>query len=58
MNRAISATRVKVERTFGTSKRGYGFQRARYLGCAKVNLQFLLSAMAFNLKKAALMVGP
>ena len=26
-------------------------------GCAKVKLEFLLNAMAFNLKKAALMVG-
>ena len=57
MNRVISGLRGKVERAFGTLKRDYGFQRARYLGCAKVKLEFLLNAMAFNLKKAALMVG-
>jgi IS5 family transposase len=57
MNRAISRLRGKVERAFGTLKRDYRFQRARYLGCAKVQLEFLLNAMAFNLKKAALMVA-
>ncbi len=39
------------------TKRDYVFPRARYLGCAKVKLEFLLNAVAFNLKKAALMVG-
>jgi IS5 family transposase len=57
MNRAISRLRGKVERAFGTLKRDYRFQRARYLGCAKVQLEFLLNAMAFNLKKAALMLA-
>ena len=53
-NRQISSVRAKVERAFGTLKRGYGFHRARYLGRAKVELEFLLNAMAFNLKKAVL----
>jgi IS5 family transposase len=57
MNRIISGLRGKVERGFGTLKRDYGFQRTRYLGCAKVKLEFLLDAIAFNLKKAALMVA-
>ena len=52
-NRQISSVRAKVERAFGTLKRGYGFHRARYLGRAKVELD-LLNAMAFNLKKAVL----
>ena len=56
-NRQISSVRSKVERAFGTLKRGYGFFRARYLGLAKVELEFLLNAMAFNLKKAVLKVG-
>jgi transposase, IS5 family len=56
-NRMISGVRAKVERVFGTLKRGYGFFRARYLGWAKVELEFMLNAMAFNLKKAVLMVG-
>jgi len=46
-----------VERVFGTLKRGYGFCRTRYLGVPKVELEFLLNAMAFNLKKAVLKVG-
>ena len=56
-NRLISSVRAKVERAFGTLKRGYGFFRARYLGLAKVELEFLLNAMAFNLKKAVLKGG-
>lgn len=56
-NRMISGVRSKVERAFGTLKRGYGFFRARYLGRAKVELEFMLNALAFNLKKAVLMVG-
>ena len=53
-NRQISSVRAKVERAFGTLKRGYGFHRARYLGRAKVELEFLLNSIAFNLKKAVL----
>jgi IS5 family transposase len=54
INSKISSVRARIERTFGTLKRGYGFCRTRYLGCAKVNEQFLLSAIAFNLKKACM----
>jgi IS5 family transposase len=56
-NRLISSFRAKVERSFGTLKRGYGFFRTRYLGMHKVELGFLPNAMAFNLKKAVLMTG-
>ncbi|WP_428562370.1 MAG: transposase [Solidesulfovibrio sp. DCME] len=52
----VSSVRSKMERAFGILKRGYGFFRARYLGLAKVELDFLLNAMAFNLKKAVLKV--
>ncbi len=41
-----------VERVFGTFRRGYGFQRSRYVGLAKVQGQLHLLAMAFNIKKA------
>ncbi len=51
-NRVISGVRYIVERGFGTFKRGYGFARARYVGLAKVEGEFHLVAMAFNLKKA------
>jgi IS5 family transposase len=40
-NRLLSSVRAKVERVFGTRKRGYGFFRARYPGVAKVELEFL-----------------
>ena len=49
MNRAIATVRGAVERAFGSMKKHYGLGRARYLGTAKVGMQFLLSAMAFNL---------
>jgi len=51
-NRLISAVRGIVERSFGTLKRTYGLCRASYLGIAKVEGEFLLAALAFNLKKA------
>ena len=56
LNRLISAVRYKVERSIGTLKRGYHFSRMRYLGLRKGTMEFLLNAMAFNLKKAAAMV--
>lgn len=57
INSSISSVRYIVERTFGTLKRSYGFYRTRYLGIAKTQCQFLLSAIAFNLKKAATFVS-
>ena len=55
VNRAISRFRGRVERAFGTLKKDHRMARARYLGCAKVGLQLMLDAIAFNLKKAARM---
>ena len=52
-NRLISAVRGTVERSFGTLKQVYGMARASYIGIAKVELEFLLCAIAFNLKKTA-----
>jgi IS5 family transposase len=56
INRLISSVRYKVERSIGTLKRGYHFSRMRYKGLKKGNMEFLLNATAFNLKKAAAMV--
>ena len=50
-NRLISAVSGTVERSFGTLKQVYGMARASYIGIAKVELEFLLCAIAFNLKK-------
>ncbi len=51
-NLSISSVRQIVERAFGTLKRGYDFFRSRYIGQAKVEGEFHILAMAFNLKKA------
>ena len=51
-NRLISAVRGIVERSFGTLKRCYGLHRTKYLGVVKVEAEFLLAALAFNIKKA------
>ncbi len=56
INRLISSVRYKVEQSIGTLKRGYQFFRMRYKGLKKGNMEFLLNAMAFNLKKAAAMI--
>jgi len=57
INRIISAFRYRVEQGMGTLKKHYGFTRMRYLGLSKGNMEFLLNAMAFNLKKAARMIA-
>jgi IS5 family transposase len=57
VNHAISRVRGSVERAFGSMKKHYGLSRAKYLGVGKVSMQLMLCAMAFNLKKAALMAG-
>jgi IS5 family transposase len=54
-NRLISAVRGIVERGFGTLKRCYGLHRTKYFGVVKVEAEFLLAALAFNLKKAVLL---
>ena len=52
-NKLISKVRYIVEQGFGTLKRGFGMSRASYMGTEKVNAQFTLKAMCFNLLKAA-----
>ncbi len=51
-NRQISSVRYIVERTFGTLKQHFHFYRSRYVGMRKVEAEFNLIAMAFNIKKA------
>ena len=55
-NKCLSCVRGKVERVVGTFKRNYGFARSRYIGTAKVEAELLLKSIAFNLKKAALLM--
>ena len=54
-NKNVSKVRYIVERAFGTMKRQYEFQRARYRGLKKVNAELHLIAMAYNIKKAVLL---
>ncbi len=56
INRLISSVRYKVEQAIGILKRIYHFYRMRYKGIHKGNMEFLLNGMAYNLKKAALMM--
>ena len=52
-NKRISKTRYIVERTNATTKNIFKFDRAKYIGLAKVKSQALLVAIAHNLLKAA-----
>lgn len=50
-NRILSKLRVPVERIFGTLKRSYGYNRARYLGLKKNTLQLTLMGITYNLRR-------
>lgn len=57
LNDLIARRRAAVETTFATWKRRMGLTRARYLGLAKVAGQVLLTAMAFNLRRLAVLTA-
>jgi IS5 family transposase len=50
-NRILSKLRCPVERIFGTLKRSYRYNRARYLGLRKSKLQLTMMSMAYNLRR-------
>jgi len=50
-NRAISAGRYVIERTFGSIHSWMCGGRARYRGLAKVHTQGVLEFMAYNIKR-------
>lgn len=52
INKLISKKRFIVEQSFGTLKRIFSFTRASYMTKPKVNAQFRLKAICFNLLKA------
>lgn len=52
-NRLISKTRQRIEKTFGTLKRWYGYTKVRYVGMKRNELQMFLLCISFNLKKWA-----
>lgn len=49
-NRLISKTRKKIEKTFGTFKRWYGYTKVRYIGLKRNSVQMFFVCMCFNLK--------
>jgi IS5 family transposase len=50
-NRQWSSVRCTVERVFGILKQHYGIAKARYLGLQRNQAQFMLAAMAYNIKR-------
>lgn len=52
-NKIISKRRFRVEQCFGTMKRLFGLDRARYFGLAKTHAQLAMAAIGQNLLKAA-----
>ena len=52
-NRLVSKRRFRVEQCFGTMKRLFGLQRARYFGVAKTHAQMVMAAISQTLLKAA-----
>lgn len=52
INKLISKTRYKVERTFGSIKRWFKSSYARYVGIEKMHTQHLIEAIAYNLYRS------
>lgn len=57
-NRSVAQVRCRIERVFGTCKRSYGLARARWKGLSRMAMQVHLTAIAFNLKRAAALLRP
>ena len=56
-NALIRPIRAAIERTFGTWKRGYGYTRVRYFSLAANAIELQLKAIAFNLRRAAVLAA-
>lgn len=55
-NHHVQHVRCRIQKTFGTWKRSYGLRRTRWLGLAKAALQVRLTAIAYNLKRTAVIL--
>jgi IS5 family transposase len=55
LNRLIARRRAAVETTFATLKRRMGLTAIRYIGLTKASAQVTLAAMAFNLRRWAVL---
>lgn len=56
-NALIAPIRAAVERIFGTLKRCYGYNHVRYFSLAANATQLRLLAVAYNLRRAAAVIG-
>lgn len=54
INKKISQTRYKIERTYGSIKRWFKAGEARYIGKAKMHSQHLLQSICYNLYRVPL----
>ena len=52
-NKEISKFRYVVEQTFGLLKLHFGYTRCRYISQRKVELEYMLKSLSFNIKKAS-----
>jgi IS5 family transposase len=57
-NHHVQHVRCRIEKIFGTWKRSYGLRRMRWTGLAKAALQVRLTAIAYNLKRTAVILIP
>jgi IS5 family transposase len=57
-NATIHPVRCRIEKVFGTTKRSYGLDRARYMGRRRVSLQVHLTFIAYNLRRAVTLSRP
>ncbi|MEF2074382.1 transposase [Consotaella aegiceratis] len=55
-NEAVGRIRRRIEKIFGTWKRSYGLRRMRWMGLAKAGLQVRLTAIAYNLRRSAVIL--
>jgi IS5 family transposase len=55
LNRLIARRRCQVETTFATFKRRMGLSVIRYRGLVKAHAQVLIAAIAFNMRRWAVL---
>jgi IS5 family transposase len=57
-NRLIAPIRARVETVFAIFKKHMGYRRVRYIGLIKNQAQLLLLALAYNMRRAAVLASP
>ena len=56
-NKLISKTRYIVERTFGSIRRQFSGETAKYIGLAKMHAQHLMEAIAYLYRTPEIIVS-